>query len=228
MGIDLNFKGKDYESNLKLIKEANKYGWQHINFSYAPDEYNNALKFKKELEEEFSIDYTLEIDSNNPNDLRKLVNKFRNKTNCITVIGGDLKINRAVCENIKIDVLSRPYLKRYDSGLNQVLSKLAVENNVAIELSFKDILNSYLSGRSKILSNFRDIYTLYRKFKFPLIITLNAKSVFDIRSVRDIQAFLKSTGLSNEEITEIFNYPQNILDLNKNRQNLILKGVKRV
>ena len=70
--------------------------------------------------------------------------------------------------NIKIDVLSRPYLKRYDSGLNHVLSKESVKNNVAIELCFKDILKSYLSHRSKIISNFRDIYVLHRKFDFPL------------------------------------------------------------
>ena len=60
------------------------------------------------------FDYTLEIKSTNVNEIRKLHNKFRNKASCISVVGGDLKVNRAVVENIKIDVLSRPYLKRYD------------------------------------------------------------------------------------------------------------------
>jgi len=35
-----------------------------------------------------------------------------------------------------------------------------------IELCFKDILRSYLSHRSKVISNFKDIYMLYRKFDF--------------------------------------------------------------
>ena len=36
----------------------------------------------------------------------------------------------------------------------------AVKNNVAIELCFRDVLRSYLAHRSKIISNFKDIYTL--------------------------------------------------------------------
>ena len=113
----------------------------------------------------------LEIKSNNINEIRKTVNKFRNSSSCISVVGGDLKVNRASLENIKIDVLTRPYLKRYDSGINHVLAKEAVKNNVAIELCFKDVLRTYLSHRSKVISNFKDIYTLYRKYDFPLVLS---------------------------------------------------------
>ena len=231
MYIDLNLKGKDFDSDYKLASEACKYGWKHVNFSYSQENFKDALLFKEDLNNEFdniSIDYTLEIKSNNPNEIRKLVKKFRKEANCISVLGGDLKINRAVCENIQLDILSRPYFKRYDSGLNHILAKLAVENNIAIELSFNDILKSYLSSRAKILANWRDIYTLYRKFEFPLIISSRAESVFDIRSPRDIQSFLKITGLTDEEITRIFSHPQKILEFNRNRDNLILKGVKVV
>ena len=69
MFFDLNVKGNSFENNLKLAGEALKYGWNHINFSYNPDNYSNALKFKKELEGELddgiTVDYTLEIKSNN-------------------------------------------------------------------------------------------------------------------------------------------------------------------
>lgn len=232
MFFDLNIKGSSLENNVKLAMEASKYGWEHINFSYNQNDFQNALNLKEDMEDNLGdaidFDYTLEIRSTNINEIRKSVNKFRNKALCISVVGGDLKVNRAVLENIKIDVLSRPYLKRYDSGLNHILAKEAVNNNVAVELCFKDILRTYLTPRAKVISNFRDIYTLYRKFEFPLILSSGAESIFDIKTTHDFISVFKQTGLSDEDIDKSFKTAENILEFNKNRDNLIFKGVRRV
>ncbi|MBR2858027.1 ribonuclease P [bacterium] len=232
MYFDLNIKGAGYENNIELASEALKYGWNHINFSYNQNDFLNALEFKEDLNSNFDgeidIDYTLEIKSNNVSEIRKIVRKFRKKSSCISVIGGDLKVNRAVVENIQIDILSRPYLKRYDAGINQVLAKEAVQNNVAIELSFNDILKSYLTHRSKILSNFNDIYTLYRKFDFPLILSSGSKSVFDIKTPHDFKAFFIQSGLNESEVDKSFMTVSDILEFNKSRDKMILKGVRRV
>ena len=231
MFFDLNFKGSSLENNVMIAKQASEYGWNHINFSYSGSDFPNALDFKTDLAdclEDITFDYTLEIKSTNINEIRKTVNKFRNKASCISVVGGDLKVNRACCENIKVDVLSRPYLKRYDAGLNHVLAKEAVRNNVAIELCFKDVLRSYLAPRSKVMANFRDIYTLYRKFNFPLILSSRAESVFDIRTIQDFVAFFKQSGLTSEEISKSFDTSREILEFNKNRDKMIFSGVRRV
>ena len=232
MYFDLNIKGDSFENNLKLANEAFKYGWNHINFSYNQNTFNDALDFKDELINELSgkinADYTLEIKSNNANEIRKIVSKFRNRSSCISVVGGDLKINRLTLENVRIDVLSRPYLKRYDSGINHVLAKEALKNNVAIELCFKDVLKTYLSHRSKVLSNFNDIYRLYRKYDFPLILSSRAESVFDIKTTHDFVAFFKQTGLSDDEISKSFKTSFDILEFNRNRDKMILQGVRRV
>ena len=230
--FDLNIKGSSLENNLNLAIEASKYGWEHINFSYNQNDFKDALDIKNELSESLDdvigFDYTLEIKSNNVNEIKKSARKFRKKSLCISVIGGDLKVNRAVVETIQIDVLSRPYLKRYDGGLNHVLAKEAVKNNVAVELCFKDVLRTYLSHRSKVISNFKDIYTLYRKFDFPLILSSRAESVFDIRTTHDFISFFKQTGLTDSEVEKSFLTAKNILEFNKNRDNLILNGVRRV
>ena len=232
MFFDLNIKGNSFENNLKLAVEASKYGWDHINFSYNQDDYSDALEFKndliEELNERIAIDYTLEIKSNNINEIRKITNRFRSKSSCISVVGGDLKVNRASLENVKIDVLSRPYLRRYDGGINHVLAKEAANNNVAIELCFRDVLRSYLAHRSKIISNFKDIYTLYRKYGFALILSSGAESVYDIKTTQDFIAFFKQTGLSNEEIAKSFGDASSILEFNANRANMILTGVRRI
>ena len=232
MFFDLNIKGSGFEDNVQLANEASRYGWSHINFSYNQDDFKEALELRKDLENNLhdviDFDYTLEIKSTNINEIRKLTNKFRSKASCISVIGGDLKVNRAVVEGMRVDVLSRPYLRRYDSGLNHVLAKEASNNNVAIELCFKDVLRSYLSHRSKILSNFKDIYTLYRKFDFPLILSSRADSVFDIRTTQDFISFFKQTGLSDVEIAKSFETSNDILEFNKNRDKMIFRGVRRV
>ena len=231
MFFDLNIKGSSLENNVEMAKQASEYGWNHINFSYNQNDFADALSIKKDLEnrlDDIDFDYTLEIKSTNINEINKTVNKFRSKASCISVIGGDLKVNRACVENIRVDVLSRPYLKRFDSGLNHVLAKEAVRNNVAIELCFKDVLRSYLSHRAKIISNFRDIYTLYRKFDFPLILSSRAESVFDIRTTHDFIAFFEETGLTLEEINKSFASSKDILEFNKNRDKMIFSGVRRV
>ena len=232
MFFDLNIKGASLESNLALASEASKYGWKHINFSYNQSEFKEGLDLRDELEESLSdvigFDYTLEIKSNNINEIRKIVNRFRNKASCISVVGGDLKVNRAVFENVSIDVLSRPYLKRFDSGLNHILAKEALNNNVAIELCFKDVLRTYLSHRSKVISNFKDTYALYRKFDFPLILSSRSESVFDIKTTHDFISFFKQTGLSDAEIAKSFETSKNILEFNKDRDNMIFKGVRRI
>ena len=212
--------------------QAFNYGWKHINFSYNQDEYEDALSFKKDLKNNLKdfidIDYTLNIKSSNPSEIRKIVRKYRNKSSCISVLGGNLKVNRTSLENIRVDVLSKPYFKRYDSGLNHILAKEAKENNVAIELVFSDILKTYLAHRSKILANFRDIYRLYRKYDFPLILSSGATSIFDIRTVEDFKAVFTQTGLSNLEVENSFKTAANILEFNDDRKNMILSGVKVV
>lgn len=230
--FDLNVKGSSFDNNLILAKQASIYGWKHINFSYTQNEYDDALSFKKDLEDNLEdvidIDYTLLIESNNPSEIRKIVRKYRKKSSCISVLGGDLKVNRTSLENIQIDVLSKPYLKRYDSGLNHVLAKEAKDNNVAVELVFSDVLKSYLTHRSKILANFRDIYKLHKKYDFPLILSSGAESVFDLRTVKDFQAVFTQSGLSELEVKSSFKTSENILKFNNDRKNMILSGVRVV
>lgn len=230
MFFDLNIKGNSYEKNIQLAEHAYNYGWNHINFSYSQFDIDDALNFKNDLIDEFkdriAIDYTLYIHPKNSGDVFKTTKKFRDKVNCISIKGGDLKVNRAAVENIKVDVLSRPYFKRFDSGLNHILAKEAFDNNVAIELSFKDILSSYLSYRAKIIANFKDIYTLYNKFQFPLIISSGASNIFDIKSPRDLESFFKSTGFF--DFNKSMEHCKNILEFNNNRSDLIYKGVRRV
>ncbi|MBQ2962227.1 ribonuclease P protein component 3 [Methanobrevibacter sp.] len=243
---DLNLRGQDFENDLALVNEANKFGWDYLNLNYSPDNFDNAIQYKDELSDELSkmdfnqtyrnkktnfehaeISMGINILNANSNEIRKIINKYRNKSNYISCLGGDLKINRSVCENHRIDVLSRPYYKRRDSGMNHVLAKEAVKNNVAIELCFRDILNNHRRYRANVIASFKEILMFHRKFNFPLILTTDSKSIYDIRSTRDIVAFFRSIGFTDEEIYNgFYYYPKQIIDFNKERKDMIIKGVK--
>ena len=243
---DLNLRGQNYEKDLALIKEANKFGWDYLNLNYSHDNFDIALQYKEELIEELSeVDFEdtyrnrktnfdhaklsmgINILNANSNEIRKITNRYRDKSNYISCLGGDLKINRNVCENYRVDVLSRPYYKRRDSGMNHVLAKEAARNNVAIELCFRDILNNYLKYRANVISSFKEILMFHRKFKFPLILTTDSKYVYDVRSTRDIVSFFRSIGFTDKEIYNgFYYYPKQILEFNQERENMIVRGVK--
>ena len=245
---DLNLRGQNYENDLALVKEANKFGWDYLNLNYSHDNFEKALEYKDDLIEELStVDFNqtyrnkktnfehaelsmgINILNANSNEIRKIINRYRNKSNYISCLGGDLKVNRSVCENRRIDVLSRPYYKRKDSGMNHVLAKEAQRNNVAIELCFRDILNNRLKYRARVISSFKEIMMFHRKFKFPLILTTDSKSIYHVRSTRDIAAFFKSIGFSDEEIYNgFYYYPKKIVDFNKERHDMIVNGVKLI
>lgn len=243
---DLNLRGQNYERDLALVKEANKFGWDYLNLNYSSSDFEKSIQYLDDLNDELSrIDFSetyrnkktnfehanvsmgINILSANSNEIRKAVNRYRDKSNYISCLGGDLKVNRIVCENRRMDVLSRPYYKRRDSGMNHVLAKEAARNNVAIELCFRDILNNYLRYRANVISSFKEILMFHRKFKFPLILTTDSKSIYDIRSKWDMVSFFKSIGFSDKEIYNgFYYYPKQILDFNQERENMIVKGVK--
>ena len=245
---DMNLRGQDFDKDLALVLEANKFGWDYLNLNYFPENFDKAIQYKDDLIDELSsVDFNqtyrniktnfehaelsmgINILNANSNEIRKIINKYRNKSNYISCLGGDLKINRRVCENHRIDVLSRPYYKRRDSGMNHVLAKEAKKNNVAIELCFKDILNNHLRYRANVISSFKEILMFHRKFQFPLILTTDSKILYDVRSTRDIACFFKSIGFSDKEIYNgFYYYPKQIIDFNKERKNMIIRGVKLI
>lgn len=242
---DLNIRGTDYNNDLALIKEAYKFGWDYLNLNYSQDHYKEALSYKDDLLEEISlfdwngsyrnkynsqsieISMGINIQNANSNEIRKIVNKYRNNCPYMSALGGDLKVNRSVCENHRMDVLSRPYYKRRDSGMNHVLAKEAARNNVAIELCFRDVLKNSLKFRANIISSFKEIMMFHRKYNFPIILTTDSKSIYDIRSTRDMVSFFKSIGFSDKEIYNgFYYYPREIIDFNRQRKNMVIKGVK--
>jgi len=214
------------DSNLAF--EAQRLGYSGIAIIQSSKNYNSQKSAEiKEIRENFNIWSGVEIYAKNPEDLKNKVGKYRAKEDVIIVNGGNLKINRAACEDPRIDILAHPYKNRRDSGINHILAKKASENKVAIELSLQPLIKTRFSLRSKLLSQFRQIIKLHRKFGFPTIISSNAYSKYDLRTPKDIIALANCFEMTSKEAEDsLWKNPINIIERNKIRKDIIVKGAR--
>lgn len=147
--------------------------------------------------------YTL-IKTDNVDELVKKINKAKSP---VIVIGGSDRINRAALENKNVDVLLGPEKGREkdfthyrNSGLNQVLCKLAKKNNIAIGFDFNDVLN--VREKYKILGRMMQNVKLCRKYKVKMLI-------FDFkeeRSKKELRSFGISLGMTPGEVNKAVNF----------------------
>jgi len=213
--------------NTHLAREAKRLGYSGIALIQSSKNYNKTASINPQ--DDFSVFSGVEIYAKNPEDLRKKVQKFREHNEVLIVNGGDIKINRAACEDPRVDILAHPYKNRRDSGIIHVVAKKAAENNVAIELSINSMIKTRLSLRAKILSQFRQILKLQRKFKFPLIITSNAYSIYDLRTPEDITAFAGCLEMTHDEIiSSLSKNPADIIERSRIRKNVIVQGARTI
>lgn len=231
MFFDLHIQG-----NHELAMDAEKMGYSGVAIVFNSKDYKDKSEIFRKIKRTADgfqennkpyIKFGVEIDAKNPDDLKKQVRKFRKKADVILVHGGDLKINRAATEDPRIDILCHPYRSRYDSGINHVLAVKAAENTVAVEINLKYFLLTRPNHRHRVLSQFRQIMKLHRKYKFPVIITSDADSVYDLRHPRDVIAMASCFGMTNNEaFNALSTIPQNIMAKNQIRDQIIVSGVR--
>lgn len=146
---------------------------------------------KEEIEDSFiqlnestilDLYHGIVINETNPQLLRKEVQRNYRKVDLIMANGGDEKINRTICETPQIDIINHPYLHKRNSGINHILSKLLVENNISVNINLSDILKHRGFFRAKMLNQINQMLMLQRKYDFRTVISSGSKSFFDVRS----------------------------------------------
>jgi|TARA_Y100000310_G_C20637754_1_gene792123 RNase P/RNase MRP subunit p30 len=151
-----------------------------------------VLKQDKEFEEKLSIKTEVIKIIDVP--LNKLRNEILKEKNLVVVRAGNDEFNRKVVENKKVDILLSPELnKKQDSlhyrksGLNQVLCKLAKENDMAIGFDFSLLLNS--KERGKILGRMMFNYKICKKYNVKMVFSSFAKNKFELRNDDSLRVF---------------------------------------
>ena len=215
----------------QLASTAKELGYYGICFAeYFQNE--SQLKRLKEgiskVSEKVGIKIYLGFEARSPKELHKLVEN-RRMFDILLVQGGDLKLNRIACETPQVDILTHPENNRQDSGLNHVLVKAAVDNNVAIEINFRELLLASKRTRSSIIRHVSNNVMLATKFHAPIILCSGAISHWELRDPQAMVSMANQLGLELKEAKDsVSKIPENIVNQSKERKSekWIMPGVK--
>ena len=218
-------EGSSTVSRLALL--ARQYGYSGIGVTNSQD-FFSSVKDQYVPSEEFSVVQGVEIHARDGNDLRKMVDRFRSRAIVLTVFGGEEGINRAACEDDRIDILLHPQDSK-TSGINHILARLAADKHIAIGFDLAPIICGKGGSRVRILSNYRTNLALVKKYGTPFVLTSGAMSVYDIRDVRSMIALVRLFGMSEEDaIKGLSYYPSQILRRNTPGSGYVMEGVEIV
>lgn len=199
----------------EMVEFAKKLGLSGIGIvRYYPGVVDELPKFN-----DIDVVSCVIIKPSNAQELGELARKARKKAEILMVHGGDYDINRAACENELIDVLCHPELGRKDSGLDHICAKAAADNDVVIELNFREILESYKKNKIYMLSSMNRNIKLCKKYNAGMTVSSGAVTKWGLRSGRELASVANVLGLElGEAIAASSATPQ--LIVNDNRKKL--------
>lgn len=130
--------------------------------------------------------------------------------------GGSEEQNRNSVEDKSVDVLMNPELNSpYDkihyrkSGLNQILAKIAKENDVAIGFGFSCLLNTTPVKRAMIIGRMKQNVRICRKAGTKMLVCSYANDLKELRGAKDLMAFARVIGMTGGEAKKALNWEKN-------------------
>ncbi len=180
--------------------------------------YYSSGKLEEIPKSDIDLIVALIIKPTSAEELNEIVKKIRKRAEILMVHGGDYDINRAACENSMIDILCHPELGRKDSGLDHICIKAASENNVAIEINFREILESYNKHRTYNLSAMEKNIKLCKKYDANVVITSGAVSKWGMRSGRELASIAHLLGMElGDAIAAVSTVPEELIKTNREK-----------
>jgi len=117
------------------------------------------------------------INTTNLNEARKQIQKSKKEKKKIIVKAQDDDFNRKILENRDVDILLSPEmherkdrLKQRDSGLNEVLCKIAVKNNIKIGINLEEIIKKPIKDKAILLSRIMQNIRLCKRTNTKILI----------------------------------------------------------
>ena len=119
------------------------------------------------------------------NEIKRLVSKGEQ----VVVKAGDDEFNRKIFENKDVDLVvglefnKKDKLKQRDSGLNEVLCKLAKENTIAVGVAIDRIASLEKQEKAKVLARVRQNLVLSKRVGNIVVGYLHGYDVAGVRSL---------------------------------------------
>jgi len=148
------------------------------------------------------------IEAKSPRELAKKVTKAKNryKDRAIIVLGSNDDVNRAALENKHVDVLLSPeHARKYDfthyrnSGLNQVLCKIAEKNNKTIGINFNEIKKAKGKEKALKLGRIMQNIKLCIKYNVRMLLASFSTKPVDMINAFGMLSFARAIGMSPKQ-----------------------------
>ena len=127
------------------------------------------------------------------------VKRAKDANTVIAVCAKDNGFNRAVLCLKGVHIL-RGIHAADKLAFDHVTAKMAADNGVAIDIDLAVLLSARGITRQRAIYRFRDLLTLERRFEFPLTLSSSARSVLDMRAVREISGLCSLLGMDTPDV----------------------------
>jgi ribonuclease P/MRP protein subunit RPP1 len=121
----------------------------------------------------------------------------------ISVKAGDAGFNRGVVGLRGVHILRGvPAADR--NAFDHVTAKMAADNGVAIDIDLSVIIAGRGIARQRAIQRYRDVLVLERRFEFPLTLSTYARSVLELRAVREVSGLCSLLGMDIPDVERAF------------------------
>ena len=138
--------------------------------------------------------------------IRDLINQIkrqRNNAAVVSVQAGDNGYNRSAISVKGVHIL-RGLHSADKNAFDHITGKIAADNRVAIDLDLSPLLFGRGFTRQRALLRYRDILVLERRYEFPLTLSSHARSILDMRAVREITGLCSLFGMDTPDVERAF------------------------
>lgn len=117
----------------------------------------------------------------------------------VSVKAGDAGFNRGVVGFRGVHIL-RGIHAAEKNAFDHVTAKMAADNRVAVDIDLSCLISARGIARQKAIQRYRDVMVLEQRFEFPLTLSSYARSVLDMRAVREISGLCTLVGMDLPDV----------------------------
>jgi ribonuclease P/MRP protein subunit RPP1 len=146
-------------------------------------------------------------------DVRRMSGLIKNQGKdgvLMMVNAGENGFNRSVL-NLKGLHILRHLHKTQKNSFDHIAARIAADNKIAIDIDLHPLIHTCGVPRQKVLQRYRDIITLWSRYRFLLTLSSNAYSWLDLRSVEEFSLLCGLFGMDEQDVTEALSTVNDLL-----------------
>lgn len=136
-------------------------------------------------------------------DLISRVRQERNSNAVVSVQAGDNGFNRSVTGVKGVHIL-RGIHSADKTAFDHITARMAADNRVAVDIDLSPLISGRGVIRQRAIHRYRDILRLERRFEFPITLSSHARSILEMRAVREISGLCSLLDMDAPDVEKAF------------------------